>query len=399
MLGRRLVAGRMAVRIEFDIRNQVYAHLQRLSFGFYDRNQTGQLMSRATADVSTVRVFLAYGLLFFTQYVLTVVTVLGFLVLTNPLLALVGVAIAPLLGLVAWRYSPRLAPDPDRRPAAARRRHDPGRGERRRRARREGVRAGAARVGALPAALRGRLRRERRREPPARALPAAARRSCRASASPRCSAPAARWWCTARSTLGEFVRFNLLLTMLVMPLRMLGMWVGQAQRAVASGLRVLEVLDMEPEIADAPGARPLPDGAGGDPLRARLVRLRRRPPSAARRRPRARAGLDGGADRADRLRQDDADGARAAPLRRHRGPRARRRRRRARAGAREPAPRGRHRLRGDVPVLGERAREHRLRRARRRPTRTSAAPPSARRRPSSSRACPRATRRRSASAA
>ena len=66
-----------------------------------------------------------------------------------------------------------------------------------------------------------------------------------------------------RITLGDFVRFNLLLAMLVLPLRALGMWVGQAQRAVASGVRVLELLDLEPELADPPEPKPLPADGGG----------------------------------------------------------------------------------------------------------------------------------------
>ena len=57
-----------------------------------------------------------------------------------------------------------------------------------------------------------------------------------------------------RLTLGGFFAFNLLLTMLVMPLRMLGMWIGQAQRATASGERFFEVIDEPEEVADAPGA-------------------------------------------------------------------------------------------------------------------------------------------------
>jgi ABC-type multidrug transport system fused ATPase/permease subunit len=61
---------------------------------------------------------------------------------------------------------------------------------------------------------------------------------------------------------GGFVTFNLLLAMLVMPLRMLGMWVGQAVRAVASGERIFEVLDEPEEIADHSDARPLPPGLG-----------------------------------------------------------------------------------------------------------------------------------------
>ena len=75
MVGRRLISGRQALGVEFDMRNALYAHLLRLSFGYYDRHQTGQLMSRATVDLQSVRFFLGYGLIFFFQHVLTVVGV------------------------------------------------------------------------------------------------------------------------------------------------------------------------------------------------------------------------------------------------------------------------------------------------------------------------------------
>ena len=51
MLGRRLISGRQALGVELDLRNAIYAKLVRLSFGYYDRHQTGQLMSRATVDL------------------------------------------------------------------------------------------------------------------------------------------------------------------------------------------------------------------------------------------------------------------------------------------------------------------------------------------------------------
>ena len=75
MVGRRFISGRQALGVEFDMRNALYAHLLRLSFGFYDRHQTGQLMSRATVDLQGVRFFLGYGLIFFFQHVLTIVGV------------------------------------------------------------------------------------------------------------------------------------------------------------------------------------------------------------------------------------------------------------------------------------------------------------------------------------
>ena len=63
-------------------------------------------------------------------------------------------------------------------------------------------------------------------------------------------------------TLGAFFTFNLLLAMLVMPLRMLGMWVGQAQRAIAAGKRIFEILDEPEEVVRPSGRRPARAGPG-----------------------------------------------------------------------------------------------------------------------------------------
>jgi ATP-binding cassette subfamily B protein len=62
--------------------------------------------------------------------------------------------------------------------------------------------------------------------------------------------------------LDAFFAFNVLVLMLVMPLRMLGMWIGQAQRATASGERIFEVIDEPEDVTDAPDARVLPPGDG-----------------------------------------------------------------------------------------------------------------------------------------
>ncbi len=105
MVLRRLATGRMAVDIEYDLRNHLYDHLQRLSFSFFDRNQTGQLMSRGTADLSSVRIFLSYGLLFFTQHAITILAVVAVLFVTDPLLALVALATTPALIVIAAHYS------------------------------------------------------------------------------------------------------------------------------------------------------------------------------------------------------------------------------------------------------------------------------------------------------
>ena len=105
MAGRRLIAGKQALDVELDMRTAIYAKLVRLSFGFYDRHQTGQLMSRATVDLQGVRFFLGYGLIFFFQHIFTILGVGIVVFLVEWKLALISLAIAPFLIAVAYRYS------------------------------------------------------------------------------------------------------------------------------------------------------------------------------------------------------------------------------------------------------------------------------------------------------
>src|SRR4051812_36166908 len=105
MSGRRLISGKQALDVEMDLRQGLYSHFVRLSFGFYDRNQTGQLMSRATVDLQGVRFFLGYGLVFFFQNALTVLSVSVVLFFFEWKLALVVLGVTPLLVALAYRYS------------------------------------------------------------------------------------------------------------------------------------------------------------------------------------------------------------------------------------------------------------------------------------------------------
>ena len=82
----------------------------RQSFGFFDRNQTGQLMSRATVDLQSVRFFLGYGLIFFFQHIVTIVVVTSVLFIVNWKLALVALWIMPVLDRPRLPVQPRLAP-------------------------------------------------------------------------------------------------------------------------------------------------------------------------------------------------------------------------------------------------------------------------------------------------
>ena len=70
---RRLVAGRVSLGVELDLRKRLYGTCSALELGFFDRQQTGQLMSRATVDLQAVRFFLGYGLVFMVQSALTIV--------------------------------------------------------------------------------------------------------------------------------------------------------------------------------------------------------------------------------------------------------------------------------------------------------------------------------------
>ncbi|MDX6731506.1 MAG: ATP-binding cassette, subfamily bacterial, partial [Baekduia sp.] len=83
-VSRRLVAGRVSLAVEQDLRQRMYSHLLSLELAFFDRQQTGQLMSRATVDLQAVRFFLGYGLVFILQSALTIVLAAVAMLLVDP---------------------------------------------------------------------------------------------------------------------------------------------------------------------------------------------------------------------------------------------------------------------------------------------------------------------------
>ncbi|MBI4268007.1 MAG: ABC transporter ATP-binding protein [Chloroflexi bacterium] len=94
----------------YVIRNTIYDHLQRLSFAFHDQSQTGQLMSRATADVEAIRMFFGRGLLGIIQTFIMLIAVSYLLLTMNWRLALLTLVFLP---AIAWRavvVSRRLQP-------------------------------------------------------------------------------------------------------------------------------------------------------------------------------------------------------------------------------------------------------------------------------------------------
>jgi ATP-binding cassette subfamily B protein len=261
MLLRRLWAGRMSLDVEYDLRMDMYTHLQRLSHGFYDRQQTGQLMSRATSDIQSVRFFLGYGLIFLTQHVLTVVAVTALLLWTNALLALLAFALMPVVVWVAAHYSRRSHPvlkDVQQKVADVTTQAE------------ENI-VGVRVVKAFAQEDRETARFAGRSEAVFDQEVTATRIQSffvpLLEFLPQLGIAAALLagglaTIDGQLTLGQFTQFYLYLAMLFLPLRMLGMWIGQIQRAIASGERIFEVLDVEPEITNPPHPAPLPEGRG-----------------------------------------------------------------------------------------------------------------------------------------
>jgi ATP-binding cassette subfamily B protein len=94
---------RLSQSIAFDFRNELFAKIQRLSFSYHDRNQTGQLMIRATDDVEKVRLFIGQGLVMVLQALVLLITTLIVLMLTNFKLTLVALPTLP-LALVVFMF-------------------------------------------------------------------------------------------------------------------------------------------------------------------------------------------------------------------------------------------------------------------------------------------------------
>jgi ATP-binding cassette, subfamily B, bacterial len=261
MAGRRLLSGRQALAVEMDMRHGLYSHLVRLSFGFYDRHQTGQLMSRATVDLQGVRFFLGYGLIFFFQNAITVISVTVVLLVFNWKLALISLAITPVLVVVAYRYShvthPTLREVQQKLADVATVAEENIVGVHVVKSFAQEPQESAKFHARSEAVFEQTVKANRQRAlyvPFISWLPLLAQGAV--------LLVGARMVTSGELTVGGFVAFNLYLGMLVMPLRSLGMWIGQAQRATASGERIFQVMDEPEEIAEQPGAVELPPGDG-----------------------------------------------------------------------------------------------------------------------------------------
>ncbi|HTE61134.1 MAG TPA: ABC transporter ATP-binding protein [Solirubrobacteraceae bacterium] len=265
-VARRLVAGRVSLAIEFDLRNLIYRHLQSLELAFFDRQQTGQLMSRATVDLQSVRFFLGYGLIFITQSALTILLAAVAMFALQPGLAALALFPVPFVVLVAARYGHRSRP---------------------------ALQEVQQRIAELTADVEENVSGVR----VVKAFAAEPRQLTRFQHSVTRVFDQSMFATRLRAyynpfigflpsvglavillvggrqvidgtlTLGDFTAFYTYLLMLIVPMRQLGIALGMAQRATASGARLFEILDRPPALTSPPGAPALPDGRGRVELR------------------------------------------------------------------------------------------------------------------------------------
>ena len=264
---RRLVAGRVSLGVEFDLRNRLYTHLQALELGFFDRQQTGQLMSRATVDLAAVRFFLGYGLVFIVQSALTIVLAAIAMFFVDPRLAALALIPVPFVVVVAARFGRRSRP---------------------------ALQEVQQRIAELTADVEENVSGIR----VVKAFAAEPRQSERfkttvgrvfeqSMISTRLRAfynpflgflpniglvvvllVGGRAVIDGRLTTGDFAAFYTYLLMLIGPMRQLGMALGMSQRATASGMRLFELLDRDPRPLVPDGLPPLPEGDGRVELRS-----------------------------------------------------------------------------------------------------------------------------------
>jgi ABC-type multidrug transport system fused ATPase/permease subunit len=265
-VGRRLVAGRVSLGVELDLRNLMYAHLQALELGFFAGQQTGQLMSRATVDLQAVRFFLGYGLVFIAQSALTLLLGAGAMLLLRPDLAALALAPVPFVVLISARYGRRSRPalqEVQQRIAELT----------------ADVEENVSGVRVVKAFAAEDRQLERFRGSVGRVFDQSMISTrLRAFYNPFIGflpnlglaiilLVGGRQVMNGSLSLGDFTAFYAYLLMLIAPMRQLGVVLGLAQRATASGARVFELLDREPRISTPAGAPPLPEGRGRVELR------------------------------------------------------------------------------------------------------------------------------------
>ncbi len=258
---RRLVAGRVSLAVEMDLRNRLYGQLQRLELAFFDRQQTGQLMSRATVDLQSVRWFLGYGLVFVAQSLLSILLAAAAMFALRPDLAAMSLAPVPLVVVIAQRYGKHSRP---------------------------ALQEAQQRIAELTAdaeenisgirVVKAFAQEERQLERFGHSVGRVFDQQMTATRIQARYTPiisflpnlglavillvGGRYVIDGSLSLGTFTAFYAYLLMLISPMRTLGYMLSAAQRATASGARIFQVLDREPRMTVPKDAPALPSGGG-----------------------------------------------------------------------------------------------------------------------------------------
>ncbi len=253
--------------------------MQRLELGFFDTRQTGQLMSRATVDLHAIRFFLGYGLIFFSQSLLTVVAAGTVMFFINPWLALIALAPAPFVILTAVRFTRQSRPamqEVQQRIAELTAEAE------------ENVTG----IRVVKAFAREDYQLERFQGAVSRLFDQSIKSTrIQAFFSPVIGALPQLGTAAVllvggiqvingKLDLGDFTAFYTYMIMLASPMRMVGMALGMGQRAIAAGNRLFEILDRDPEITSPEGAPPLPSGEGRVAIRGVTLRYSPETPEA-----------------------------------------------------------------------------------------------------------------------
>jgi len=267
---RRYSAFRISYRAETDLRQRLFAHLQRLHFAFHDQAQTGQLMARANSDIQQVNQVVILLPLTISNVLILFGTVVV-MVLKSPTLALLALGSLPFLALFATRFSHRIAPVSLElqqelgdlsgvvEESIAGVRVVKGFGAERRQTAKLDVEADSVYDRALEAA---RLR--------SGFLPLV-------DFLPALALVVILWYgghqvLDGKLEIGDLVQFNSYILMLIWPLRLGGMLVAQAARSAAAAGRIFEILETDTAVVDPPHPTPLPPAGPGE-LRFEGVRF------------------------------------------------------------------------------------------------------------------------------
>jgi ATP-binding cassette subfamily B protein len=243
---------KVAFGLEYDLRTTIYEHLTTLSFSFYDRVQSGQLISRANSDIRSVQMFLTF-MPIVALSLGTFVVALGIMLAVNvpltlvavaplPFVYVVGVKMRDLLFPISWIVQARtadVATIVEENVTGAR------------------VVKSFAAEGSQLDALAGAARRLQWAS--IRQVDVRARYAPVMEALPRLGLAAVLLYggllaIDGEVTVGTIVAFSTYVVLLQAPFRILGFMLMLGQRAAASADRIYEILDAEPEVVDRPGA-------------------------------------------------------------------------------------------------------------------------------------------------